>query len=57
MKTQMEYKIQTYYKTTLGSNWWTLWAWGRNAKKLVVNSKCQVVYEPYKNMPPEPRFW
>ena len=52
-------KVQTYYKTTLGlKSDGTLWAWGRNAKKLVVNpaSQSEVVYEPLQViMPPEPK--
>ena len=51
-------KIKTYYKTSLGLKTdGTLWAWGRNAKRLVVNpsSQSEVVYEPIQiNKPPEP---
>ena len=42
-------KVQTYYKTTLGlKENGSLWAWGRNSRKLVVNpaSESEVVYEP-----------
>ncbi|MDC0001052.1 gliding motility-associated C-terminal domain-containing protein [Flavobacteriaceae bacterium] len=51
-------KVQTYYKTTLGlKSDGSLWAWGRNAKSLVINpaSESEVVYEPLQViMPPEP---
>ena len=51
-------KVQTYYKTTLGlKENGSLWAWGRNSKKLVVNpaSQSEVVYEPIQVMtPPSP---
>jgi len=51
-------KVQTAYKTTIGlKNDGTLWAWGRNAKRIIVNpaSQSEVVYEPIQViMPPEP---
>ena len=51
-------KVQTYYKTTLGlKENGSLWAWGRNSRKLVVNpaSESEVVYEPIQVMtPPSP---
>jgi len=51
-------KVQTYYKTTLGlKEDGSLWAWGRNAKRLVINptSQSEVVYEPIQVMtPPSP---
>ena len=49
-------KIKTYYKTTLGLKTdGTLWAWGRNAKYLVVNfgGNSEVIYEPVQvRLPP-----
>ncbi|MDB4062446.1 gliding motility-associated C-terminal domain-containing protein [Flavobacteriaceae bacterium] len=51
-------KVQTAYKTTIGlKNDGTLWAWGRNAKRIIVNpaSRSEVVYEPVQViMPPDP---
>ena len=51
-------KVQTYYKTTLGlKEDGTLWAWGRNAKGLIINlaGNSEVIYEPLQViMPPEP---
>lgn len=51
-------KVQTYYKTTLGLKIdGSLWGWGRNEKRIVVNpsSQSQVVYEPIRVMnPPSP---
>ena len=50
-------KVQTYYKTSLGlKSDGSLWAWGRNSKRLVINpaSESEVVYEPLQViMPPE----
>lgn len=51
-------KVQTYYKTTLGlKEDGTLWAWGRNAKGLIINlaGNSEVIYEPLQViMPPDP---
>ena len=51
-------KVQTAYKTTIGLKTdGSLWAWGRNAKRIIVNpaSRSEVVYEPVQViMPPDP---
>ncbi len=50
-------KIQTFYKTSLGLKTdGTLWAWGRNAKRLITEycNQSQVIYEPVKiTIPPD----
>ena len=49
-------KIQTFYKTSVGLKTdGTLWAWGRNAKRLITEycNQSQVIYEPVKiTIPP-----
>ena len=49
-------KIQTYYKTRVGLKTdGTLWAWGRNAKRLITEycNRSEVIYQPVKiTIPP-----
>jgi len=49
-------KVQTYYKTSVGLKTdGTLWAWGRNAKRLITEycNRSEVIYEPVKiTIPP-----
>lgn len=44
-------KVKTYYKTSMAlKDDGTIWAWGRNSRKLVpsIGDESEVIYEPYK---------
>ena len=44
-------KVKTYYKTSMAlKDDGTIWAWGRNSRKLVpsIGDNSEVIYEPYK---------
>ena len=49
-------KVQTYYKTSIGLKTdGSLWAWGRNAKRLITDycNSSEVIYQPVKiTLPP-----